>query len=116
MKHITERSLIETIVRRWDQHYSPGRLGPDEIREQLASLNLAIATVAEINEIIGNDSWTSLSCNECGKRCTELMQLGTEEDYFHEGRIIVCCKDCLIKAYQLITEAINDIPNESIRS
>jgi len=59
-------------------------------------------TEEDIEEIIGNDSWTSNRCNQCRNETDVLIRLGEEPDW--ESNTFFICKDCLEKAINLIKD------------
>lgn len=70
----------------------------EEIYKALIACNPL--TAEDANRIIGNNSWTSDGCDECGKDdCENLLQLGEEPDW--ESRTVNICSDCLNKAIEL---------------
>ena len=64
------------------------------------------ASVADVTAIIGNDSWTSLKCDECGKYVDAVVQVGEEPDY--ESYSAKLCKPCVYKALTLAYDIITD--------
>lgn len=97
MKLITERTLIRGVADAWARQY-PERSGDEaEIKRKLISLDKETATSEEIKEIIGNDSWTSITCDECGNSVSLVVQVGQEPDY--ESNTAALCADCLTAAY-----------------
>lgn len=96
MKLITKQIKIDEAVKCWDYCYkngtkdSYGRIEAEKIH------NLSNPTATEINEIIGNNSWTELICNECNEDVDNIMELGEELD--EDTRTVWICKDCLMQA------------------
>lgn len=117
MKFKTQREKIRTVAGRWkslhcrDGEWSkspvislaPGRFpshrDKKEIWLKLAELNPETTTAEQVNEIIGNDSWTNLRCDECKKLTTVLLMVGEEPDY--ESRTARLCRNCIAKAAQM---------------
>ena len=107
MKIFTERDLILGVVGRWKAQYNPKyalknphMLDKMEILNKLEKLDLKTTTAQEVNAIIGNDSWTTMWCHECGSGELPIVQVGQEEDY--ESAAANLCKSCLEKAYDLM--------------
>jgi hypothetical protein len=109
MKIFTERDLILGVVARWKAQYNPKyyltnphMLNKIEILKNLEELDLKTATAQEVNAIIGNDSWITMSCHECGTKTLTVIQVGQEKDY--ESATANLCKSCLEKAYKLMID------------
>jgi hypothetical protein len=103
MEKVTQRDTILGIVKRWEDQYSSylgdGVNDKNKILAKLKALDLETATPEQIATIIGNDSWTRLSCDECGKEVTTVIVLGEEPDY--ESSTASLCHECLATAMQL---------------
>lgn len=108
MKLITIRSQILDVVKAWEAQYLGKdswwvREGPHETLEELKKLDLQTATAADIEAIIGNNSWACpQQCDECGNYFDVVVQIGKELDY--ENTTTNLCKDCvkdaLLQFYQ----------------
>lgn len=46
----------------------------------------------DVNRIIGNNSWTSCRCHQCGKDCDSIVEVGEEPD--HESHTADLCAKC----------------------
>ena len=79
------------------------RYGDDKesIAQKLYELGLNPAP-EQVNEVIGNESWTRVRCEECGESVEVAVTLGEPPDY--ESATATICKACLINALDLITE------------
>lgn len=115
MKIITQRDLIRTVLLRWEGQYPKddylvtkkggGQEACGRVRERLQKLDLEVATVAEVEEAIGNPggasgSWVSVSCDECGSsKSMPVMKFSSGED--HSAYI---CSTCMLKAFALWEE------------
>lgn len=97
MKAITTRGEILTVVERWENQY---RHTTDErkieILRRLKELDLTSVDRSIVDQIIGNESWASIRCHECGEYVTSAVQLWEEPDY--ESSTAVICVLCLQKA------------------
>jgi hypothetical protein len=105
MKLITKRDIIKSIPGKWEEQYLYGLdfFDTDEdieneelIYNEIMKLDIDTCSEKEINDIIGNDSWSSLECSECGKRVDTLVEL--VDNYESEYNI---CLDCLEKIRSL---------------
>ncbi len=125
MKLITQRDVIKTVAARWRAQYHPFEPSSPlfserngitvektkrEIADELDALNKDTATVADVTAIIGNDSWTDLKCDECGKYVDAIVQVGEEPDY--ESYSAKLCKPCVYKALTLAYDIITDSTTE----
>ena len=102
MQVITERDKIKQVVSSWSRAYSGGGYGKDklEILERLKLLNLNTVTAKEIENIIGNSSWTDLKCHECGKYVKKVVQVGEDLDY--ESATVFLCVKCIKRLYDSV--------------
>ena len=111
MKLTTQRDLIRTVAARWRQQYEPfshdiplcsvrnghrQTIPKKEIAAMLDATDLETATPADIAAIIGNESWTRLTCDECGKDTDAVLTVGREPDY--ESRTVSLCRSCVEQA------------------
>lgn len=99
----TQRDKIKSVVERWRRQYGSGGYGDDklEILKRLESLDLETCSASDVDQIIGNSSWTRLApCHECGAEGVQTVMLGQEPDY--ESYTAWVCKECLKKAIALI--------------
>lgn len=104
---ITERYLIRGVAAKWAAQYrdQTRRLKGGEtagsIHARLAALNGETATVADVEAIIGNSSWTTPpTCSECGAEGGPVVQLGEEPDY--ESSTAWVCGPCLRAASDML--------------
>lgn len=100
---ITERSKILNIVDDWkEQHKGCRYPWYEEVLGKLSKLDLKTVSSEEISTLLGVDGWTSLTCNECGKEVKKVIRVGEEPNY--ETATAYMCKDCLSKAFSMISE------------
>ena len=107
---ISTKSLVAGVAERWKaQYYQSGEwiCGDDKrlIYEKLAALPPG-ASESEVVAIIGNQSWTAVSCDSCFNRVSEVVQVGEEMDY--DSATVRLCRDCCRKAYLLFSELSPD--------
>jgi hypothetical protein len=105
MKYLSTRNNIRTVAARWEETYRHwlNDSTKGKILDQLKALNTETATAKDIFDIIGNWSWTSISCDECGDDKDAVIELGQEPDY--ESATAHVCIDCLQKAMELAKES-----------
>lgn len=102
MRLITRKGLAPKVAARWKNNYFKNgewRYGEDkkDIYLRLEGIGLN-PTPEEVNEAIGNSSWTDVRCDECGKYVDEVVQVGQEPDY--DSCTANICKPCLILAME----------------
>jgi len=101
MKIITERDKIKSVPKRWNKQYGVGNHSNDKIviMNKLNNLDLNTATAKQIDNIIGNKTWTNDTCSECGKYSSPVVMIGQKPDY---GSCTVwICVDCLKRIFKL---------------
>src|SRR5580698_8473879 len=103
----TERGMIRTVAARWhaqyDNHPIYGR-DKQHISVALDALDVEAASAEDVEAIMGNRSWTRLSCNNCGAsdlKCA--VQVGEVADY--ESATAVLCLNCADEAYRELRRA-----------
>ena len=111
VRMITRQSLANVAAERWAAQYSDGRYGPDKLvtLEGLRALG-ADPNPNDVDDLIGNKSWTRTTCGECGVENRDVAQIGDEPDY--ESLTAYVCLDCLHKAV-LMFEAPQTAPPSS---
>jgi hypothetical protein len=108
MEAITTRTLIRSVAARWRGQYGdPTALGHDDRKMAAAAaldaLDPETATAAEVASIIGNDSWTSIRCDECGRRVDAAVRVG--EEPARDSSTAIVCRECLARALDLLDAA-----------
>lgn len=99
--HLTTlRDIIRSTPLRWARQY-PATNWPQmqATLDRLNRLDLETATKEQVALVIGNDFWTRIECDECGKEVEAYVQLGEEPDY--ESSTACICFPCLEKAVAL---------------
>lgn len=101
----TTRSLIRGVAKAWREQY-PGGCAEDKLAiwHKLQLLDGETATAEDVDASIGNNSWTSLTCDGCGEDVAALAVVGQEEDY--ESATARMCQACLLAASDAITRAL----------
>lgn len=95
MKTITQRDCILRVCDRWEAQYTPfDRHSQDKLEtyKRLQRLNLETCSAKDVADVIGNSSWTTLKCDECGQEADWVLRVGEEPDY--ESRTACLCKAC----------------------
>ena len=97
MKLITKKMMIKDIARRLLVQYPFGMFkDKDACYEKLIKLP-ENATEADVVNIVGNKSWTSIKCKECIKECDAAVMLRDDA----EDPDVFICQECLEKAMDL---------------
>ena len=79
-------------------HLSPFQYKGEE--EELEALDKDKATAQDVAAIIGNESWTSLKCDECGNETETVVQVGQEPEY--DSHTACLCVPCVKTAAGLV--------------
>lgn len=74
--------------------------GGENTYQRLLDLDKETASPEDVRMIIGNDSWTELSCDQCGQQVNAVIWVGQEPDY--DSRTACICRKCLSEAMQLM--------------
>lgn len=94
VKILRSKDLAATAADRWEKQYKDCfRDGKHAVLEQLRALG-ASPDPADVDRIIGNDSWTHTFCGECHGRHPEAVVF--EEDEY--GESFAVCLGCLSRA------------------
>lgn len=104
MKVITRERLAVLAADKWKQTYfrkGEWQYGNDKevIYDKLMELG-DNPSYKDVDEAIGNTSWTNIYCDECNESVLKVIQLGEEPDY--ESSTACICKPCLLKAMEEI--------------
>lgn len=108
----TRQTLANKAAKKWKEQYcdQEGRWHPKWARldnpfqsKYAALLELGGTPKPEdVNTIIGNDSWTSLKCDECEAETDTVVIVGQPPDY--ESSTASICVGCINAAYHLTQE------------
>lgn len=106
MRMITRKSLAAGAAELWRKQYYSSQHdvwnygeGKRETWEALVALG-PNPLPCVVNSIIGNSSWTSCKCDECGSHVEAVIEVGEEPDY--ESCTAHLCMPCVYKAYDMI--------------
>lgn len=106
MELITKRKKIKTVTERWKKQYWNGSFwlpisfGDSQIiYEKLTYLDLDSCKEQDVIDIIGNDSWTCVICDNCKKDCENAVVF----NFNHEN---IICLDCIEKSRKLMLKEI----------
>lgn len=107
MKIVTRQMRANIATHMWERQYKGHKhkgYGFDKsaILKKLKSLG-EHPNPDSVDEAIGNTSWTSLGCDECGKDVDMIVELGQEPDY--ESATADICRDCLENSITLMINA-----------
>jgi len=103
MKLISKTERVETVPSRWkNQYFQKGQWTYGDNKERIYNKLIKLDPLTEeaIVQIIGNSSWTQNICDECGKDCDILIEVGEETDY--ESSTARICHECLSAALFLV--------------
>lgn len=100
MKTITVEDRIASVADRWKEQYFDSQWFSDQ-KQQIWSWLKALpqnATAAQVDAIIGNGSWTAITCTECKERVEMAIVLNENDSY----RTCTVCAGCLDLAQLLL--------------
>ena len=115
----SKRDLIRNIAEMLRSVYSNGgqwdylhdKRSTKDVYEQLLNLPKDAAE-SDVAAIIGNYSWTSNICDECGEDVHVTVFLGEDTDDASYVRMDTCtaavCYNCLMEAQSLINKEVKD--------
>ena len=102
MRILTKKQLIADVPKRWIEQYgeNPSDSSKKKTYDELLKLGDDI-NKESIDKIIGNDSWTILTCDICEKDVDRVVVYDKYDSYGH------FCKKCLSDALESIDNAHN---------
>lgn len=112
MRLITKRERIKEVLESWKGQYPNVKMWQDKqkVTEELEKLNFNSVSEKKIIEIIGNNSWTRLDCDECQQDSSKVVRfLERYEDEYEVNSCDVCLK-CLNSGTKLF--ANRDLPEK----
>jgi hypothetical protein len=104
----TLRDEIRSVPDRWREQYyvRHGRSWSDTLSgssksvwKRLKALDLETASPEDVEKIIGNRSWTTLECDQCGREVDAVVEVGQSQG--RDSRTADICADCIRKAADL---------------
>jgi hypothetical protein len=104
---ITSKDLALEVAERYEaQHTKAGKMTDrhEQFYQQL--IELSDKSIANVNALIGNNSWTSILCHCCQSEVRYAVQLPNEDDYIGSYKI---CFDCLDTANELAEEYVSEL-------
>ena len=96
MKFISRQTRAAGAAKAWITQYGTDR---DGVAKRIEALGAA-PDPDEVNNIIGNDSWTYLKCDECGQDVDFVVECGQEPDY--ESSTARLCGECVRRAMAIV--------------
>ena len=104
---LTKQHLANIVDERWKKqyykNYSWDRYGEDKFETYEKLVNLGKSKNPEdVDKIIGNSSWTRLSCNHCNNDVDAVFIFGKDHESLH-----VC--ECCVK---VATQQFNELKDE----
>jgi ribosomal protein S14 len=108
MNLVTKTQKIKDVAASWHRQYykKSQRCIPDADKAAIYEALLALhegASEDQVAEAIGNRSWTSNRCSECGNDVEALVQVGEEPSY--ESITAWLCGDCINRAAALLNDS-----------
>lgn len=96
IEKLSVSDIVSEVADRWHQQYYrnfgrsylAGGGDPEDIYQAI----LSASSVAEINDAIGNDSWTTVQCDYCGKKVDSVFIFGNDD------ASIYACRPCILSA------------------
>jgi hypothetical protein len=108
MEFVFRTQKIAEAPQRWAEQYKDWRSADKTaITAKLLSLPIGF-TAKDVNDIIGNTSWTALRCDECGTDSEVLVGLGRDNE--HNCASAYVCRRCITGSCAALGAAINTLP------
>jgi hypothetical protein len=100
MRLITRQSLASQAADSWAEQYKNWGFGEDKINiaHQLRALG-ENPSPEDVDNVIGNNSWTRTKCHECGAENIDVVEVGEELGY--ESHTANICRPCLKSALDI---------------
>lgn len=110
MKVISSRDIIMKVKSRWDAQYSSSGsfrydypnlktgLTLSGVSKALGALDLSACAPEDVDRIIGNKGWTSLTCDSCHMPVDVVVDTSGDDD--DDDNLI--CRECLLLAIDMI--------------
>lgn len=98
MKLLTKQDILNMVADRWRSQYCSNNgwkyQGKDSVYDKLEALGDNPKST-DIDRVIGNNSWTSLTCQTCNREVDAVVIVGDGECE------IYTCKKCVKKMHKL---------------
>lgn len=103
VKLVLRRDIIKAIPSTFRQQHGRSLEQPSwrqgmtrgDILKQLDALDLENCSPSDVDDIIGNQSWTANDCDVCGRNADVIARIGDEPDY--DARWQDICLPCLVR-------------------
>ena len=95
---ITKESLARDAAYRWKMQYPEGATHVTKAQARIGEMLELVTGPDEVNRLIGNDSWTRITCEECDKDVNAAAVYGNHYPVY-------VCLDCLKKSCEEICSA-----------
>lgn len=103
----TIQNRVATVAERWLRTYEDygsgyrlaGGKSWQAVHAELLALP-ATATAADVEDVIGNPSWTNIECHVCGADRLDLAVVVGREPDGYDAAFVVACLPCLRKAVE----------------
>lgn len=101
----TKAEVVAGVPLAWERQYADHSGSEKHVITRLLKSLPAGFTAEEVDEIIGNKTWTRNECSGCGEDSDILVCIS--DDYYdrYDGNIICLCTSCVSKAAKAIKAA-----------
>jgi hypothetical protein len=102
---IKKQDRVNNVPLRWEQTYENKEYGGDKLYILTKLNELQKPLNAEVvNDIIGNDSWTSFQCHVCDKEVETLIYFKPNIYDRYDNPGISMCGKCITEASDLLKD------------
>lgn len=100
---LTTRDMIRIVAERWNRTFGkyPDRSWQRDAGARLAALDRETATREDVKEIVENDGWVKLTCDQCGQDVDTVIVVGETVEWRGESCTVDLCSSCTHKAAKL---------------
>lgn len=104
MRIITRQETANNVTARWKKQYKNPMYASSDKSDILTKLQALEDTPDpdQIDVIIGNKSWTRVTCHECDTEISPVIELGQEPNY--DSYTACICLSCLTKAIKILND------------
>lgn len=96
MERISRKSVTKSAPKRWEEQYKNNPSEDKIIITQKLNALVWPFSKQEVDNIIGNESWTRLQCDECGLIVESVVVFSSYLTNYDAGFSV--CDSCLLKA------------------